>query len=1217
MKWSLKCGSVLAACLALALIIGGCPSVPQPPGRSSYASAPEFSPPGGYFAMPVNVEIASATEGATIYYTTDQTVPSDTHGQQYTGSVRVDHSMSIKAIAYASGVSPSLTIEAVYTISGNQPPVVTEASVVGNLTPGKIGFVTVSCKVSDPDGYVKSVVADLSTLGATPSQPLARQSDGSWSWQNKVQPMTAGEHDVTLTVTDNEGAITTAKAVIDIQVKPGQQQWAYMTQGAVRSSPAVADDGTVYIGSSDRNLYAFHSDGTLKWKFWTGAPVVSAPAVSTDGTVYVAGGSSMFAVKPDGSAKWSYAASGPIYSSAAIGPRNVTYFGSSDGHLYAVDAGGKMKWAVDGLGSVESSPVIDGDGTIYVGSSDGTVRAVYPNGVAKWSYKTGGAVSSSPAIDESGIVYVGSADTKLYALRPDGTLKWQSYMASSISSPVVGGNGMIYVGTSSGSLCAIQQATGAPTWSYGTGQAISSSAAVASDGTIYFGSGDHNLYALSQEGKLVWTFEAGQGFGSSPLVGPDGTVYVGADDQQVYAIKGAVGVADSSWPVGRGNLRRSGAVPGLPQDDLPPVFSAATIGSNPVAIIGRPATISIDCHVQDFDGTVQSVVADLSEVGGSDAQPLTSAAAGDYQWSDVLRPSAYGSRTIKITATDDAGASKVANVTLKVLSPPAVSNMAVSRPIVRNQTAQVTVSCLASDPDGTVKSVVADLRAIGGGDAEVLTNQGQNSIWSWTRQVAPPGTGPTEIVFTVTDADGLTNVGTLSFHFTSTTLQIYDAAAMGNLTASLAGTLNVSCVPSASDGTVAGVVVDLTAFGITGPQPLHDLGNGTWGASFTVTPPSSGVLTVGFEATDSNGNVADASATVSVNSKPNWVYDSKLQAESSPAVLPDGTVYIGLYSPTSSGLVAINPNGTLKWQYATAGQIQSSPAVGSDGTIYIGCDDRYLHAVTPSGTRKWVRATGGEVNSSPAIGPDGTVYVGSDDGKVYALNPASGALVWPSAFVTGGKVTSSPAISDDGVLYVGSWDKNLYAINTVGGTLKWKHPVTGWIHAAPAIAGNVIYVSDLSGYLYSIDRVTGNENWNRRLDGYLFSSPTVAVDGTIYVGADDGCLYAVNPADGSQKWAFDTGGAVRSTPAVASDGTIYVGSNNNALFAVNADGSQKWAMAMGDVVRSSPAIGADGTVYVASFDGKVYAIAGSSGLANSPWPMFHRGAIHTGMVGGN
>ena len=100
----------------------------------------------------------------------------------------------------------------------------------------------------------------------------------------------------------------------------------------------------------------------------------------------------------------------------------------------------------------------------------------------------------------------------------------------------------------------------------------------------------------------------------------------------------------------------------------------------------------------------------------------------------------------------------------------------------------------------------------------------------------------------------------------------------------------------------------------------------------------------------------------------------------SPAVGPDGTIYIGHVD----GLFAIEPKtGHLEWSVGM-GEVVSSPAVGADGTVYVGSIDGYLYAIK-DGTISWQVKTGGQINSSPAIGADGTVYVMSDDGNLYAV----------------------------------------------------------------------------------------------------------------------------------------------------------------------------------------------------------------------------------------
>ncbi len=72
----------------------------------------------------------------------------------------------------------------------------------------------------------------------------------------------------------------------EIVEPPLELLWKYTTGGLVLSSPVVSG-GVVYVGSGDKNVYAFDAaTGSLIWKHTTGDAVFSAPAVS-DGMVYV------------------------------------------------------------------------------------------------------------------------------------------------------------------------------------------------------------------------------------------------------------------------------------------------------------------------------------------------------------------------------------------------------------------------------------------------------------------------------------------------------------------------------------------------------------------------------------------------------------------------------------------------------------------------------------------------------------------------------------------------------------------------------------------------------------------------------------------------------------------------------------------------------------------------------------------------------------------
>lgn len=76
--------------------------------------APALSPGSGSYAMGQPVSLADTTSGASIYYTTDGSMPSSS-STLYTGNVVLTDSMTVNAIAIADGLSSALS-SATYTI---------------------------------------------------------------------------------------------------------------------------------------------------------------------------------------------------------------------------------------------------------------------------------------------------------------------------------------------------------------------------------------------------------------------------------------------------------------------------------------------------------------------------------------------------------------------------------------------------------------------------------------------------------------------------------------------------------------------------------------------------------------------------------------------------------------------------------------------------------------------------------------------------------------------------------------------------------------------------------------------------------------------------------------------------------------------------------------------------------------------------------------------
>jgi hypothetical protein len=81
------------------------------------AAAPVFSPAAGSYSAPQTVTITDATPGATIYYTTNGTVPT-TGSTKYTGAIPISATETLEAVAAAPGYSTSPVTTAVYTLTG-------------------------------------------------------------------------------------------------------------------------------------------------------------------------------------------------------------------------------------------------------------------------------------------------------------------------------------------------------------------------------------------------------------------------------------------------------------------------------------------------------------------------------------------------------------------------------------------------------------------------------------------------------------------------------------------------------------------------------------------------------------------------------------------------------------------------------------------------------------------------------------------------------------------------------------------------------------------------------------------------------------------------------------------------------------------------------------------------------------------------------------------
>jgi outer membrane protein assembly factor BamB len=331
------------------------------------------------------------------------------------------------------------------------------------------------------------------------------------------------------------------------------------------SAPVVRSDGVIYMADLG-HVHAFSRSGQLLWTFTPiGANgwVDSTPAIAQDGTLYVgAWDGQLYAIDNNGKKKWTFATMEDVWvtSSPVIGATGDIYVGGYDGVLYALADQGtyaQEKWRFVTGGNIGSSPALAADGTIYVGSDDGHLYAVNPDGTEKWRFPADGTaqlayskvtpsatqpmsppatMQPSAAVGPDGTVYW-DADFGLYALRPgDGSRIWKLDEWAA-STPSIGPNGTVYVGLFPEDLIAVNPSSGTVAWRFELTNEVTSSPAIDADGTLYFGCWDFNIYAVDAAGHEVWRWPTEWWVSNSPAL-DRGTVYFAGDDDYLYALGG-------------------------------------------------------------------------------------------------------------------------------------------------------------------------------------------------------------------------------------------------------------------------------------------------------------------------------------------------------------------------------------------------------------------------------------------------------------------------------------------------------------------------------------------------------------------------------------------------------------------------------------------------------------------------------------------------------
>lgn len=338
------------------------------------------------------------------------------------------------------------------------------------------------------------------------------------------------------------------------------EPWVFETTKGIFSSPVIGGDGTVYIGSADRNFYAIDDTGQERWHFATGEIIDSSALLDDEGRViFGSGDGHLYALDAQtGEELWTFAADDPSDQAAfinwfegnvAMGPDGSLVVPNDNFLIYNIDRrSGEERWAFEVGDQTWSLPAVDpATGNLYIGNNSLLALlgpnhfSIGPDGEERWNWATNGSIAASPLLTEDGLMIVGGFDGFLRALDTQtGEVRWDFGVRDHIyASPAQLPDGLIVQPAADGTVYALDPETGAQEWAFDIREPIRSSPAVDGEGNVYFGAGDGKLYVLRADGTLRFSMQLIESdrndLNGSPALGPH-SVHIAGESGQIFSV---------------------------------------------------------------------------------------------------------------------------------------------------------------------------------------------------------------------------------------------------------------------------------------------------------------------------------------------------------------------------------------------------------------------------------------------------------------------------------------------------------------------------------------------------------------------------------------------------------------------------------------------------------------------------------------------------------
>jgi outer membrane protein assembly factor BamB len=338
------------------------------------------------------------------------------------------------------------------------------------------------------------------------------------------------------------GGATRTGVADEIIAPPLSLLWRYTAgaQGADPCAPIVAGGTVFYAARGDDStgsgaLYGIDTaTGARRWRFsLTGNNLFRTAPTFDNGIVYIgASDGNMYAVDANtGKEIVHYHTPRPINSSPLV-VNNVLYFGSDDGTFYALDPqSGNPIWhkPYNAGDAINSAPVVS-DSFVFFTTVGNSVQAVKTaTGLGRWSFRLPFRVIPNAPIYADNTLYV-PAGPRLFAFQPtSGNIRWARDLINDIMCTPVDVNGIVYLISrdeigNGARIYAVRSTNGKDFWAKPASIPIVPAAAPTVSGNVmYIPTIKNLLLAISlDDGHILWQYHVDPSVNRANVI-PSGT----------------------------------------------------------------------------------------------------------------------------------------------------------------------------------------------------------------------------------------------------------------------------------------------------------------------------------------------------------------------------------------------------------------------------------------------------------------------------------------------------------------------------------------------------------------------------------------------------------------------------------------------------------------------------------------------------------------------